>query len=74
MLLQYGFIVLNIQMVAAHSYTGTAATDVVLAFNSFTTMKWVSESKNNWEKLGYILGGVSGSLIALWVNIHIFHK
>jgi hypothetical protein len=74
MAFQYCLLVINFRTVAHGSYIGTATTDLILAFNGFYLTKWIGESKGKKELAGYVLGGVSGSMIALWLSIHILHQ
>jgi uncharacterized membrane protein YjdF len=74
MLSQYFLLVVNFRAVARGSYLGTGVTDLILAFNSFSLIKWVGESENNWEKFAYVSGGFVGSLVALWASIHVFKQ
>lgn len=73
-LLQYSILVVNFRVVAHGSYIGTAVTDLILAFNGFFIMQRVAKATKHSETAAYVIGSVTGSMIALWLSIHILHQ
>jgi hypothetical protein len=65
MMANYALLVVNFRMVAKGSYVGTALSDACIAWWNFTIVKRIHEANTRFEKLVYVLGRVTGSLIAL---------
>jgi hypothetical protein len=60
---------LNFRVVQAGSYPGVAATDALLATFGFLVVRRVARSEEAWHLwLGYMLGGVVGGVLGLWVS------
>lgn len=65
MFVNYGLLCVNYRMVARGSYWGTAATDAAIAALGFTLVQRVAVASTLTAQAGYILGGVSGSMLGL---------
>lgn len=68
MALHYGLLVANTRFIAAGSYPGTIGTDIIIAANGLFLVKAAVAAESWGEKAAYILGGVIGSVVSLWVT------
>lgn len=66
--LNYGLICMSIRYLAAGSYLGLAITDGAVAFCGFTIMQHVAKAETKLEQAGYVLGGIAGSMLGLWLT------
>lgn len=74
MFLQYFLATLNIRACAQANYLFTALSDMAIAANSFYLIKRVGESKSKWGLAGYIIGGVIGSQLGIYVTKLLYHQ
>lgn len=56
----------NIRLVAAGDYLGTALSDVAILWIGFSVTQGVAQSKTTLDRVAYTVGGVAGSLVGLW--------
>jgi hypothetical protein len=68
MFLNYGLNCINFRMVARGSYLGTAWSDALIAVLGFTLIRWVAETDALLAQLGYVCGGVCGSMLGLYLT------
>lgn len=68
MFLNYGLNAINFRMVARCSYRGTALTDAAIAVLGFTLIRQVAETSALTAQVGYVCGGVCGSMLGLWLT------
>lgn len=68
MFLNYGLVVVNTRMIARGSYRGTALSDAAIAILGFTLIRHVAETDALTAMAGYVMGGVSGSMLGLWLT------
>lgn len=68
MFVNYGLLCVNYRMVARGSYWGTATTDAAIAILGFTLVQRVAVASTLTAQVGYVLGGVSGSMLGLWLS------
>lgn len=64
----YGLTAISFRMLARGSYLGIAITDALLSFWAFTMYKKILLAETHWEQAGYTVGGILGSLFALWIT------
>jgi hypothetical protein len=64
----YGLITVGLRMVAKGSYTGVAISDALIAWWGFSIVQRIGKAETLLEKVLYTAGGVSGSLLAMWVT------
>ena len=68
MFVNYGLVCINMRMIARGSYLGTAWTDAAIAGLGFTLIRSVASADALGAQLGYVSGGVCGSLLGLWLT------
>lgn len=68
MFLNYGLTCINFRMVARGSYLGTAWSDAAIAVLTFTLIRHVASTEALVAQVGYVCGGVCGSLLGLWLT------
>jgi hypothetical protein len=68
MCLNYGLNTISFRMIARGSYVGTATADALIAALGFWMIQEVAHSQTWLAFAGYVLGGVSGSLLGLWIT------
>ncbi|HEV8445464.1 MAG TPA: hypothetical protein VGQ44_01545 [Gemmatimonadaceae bacterium] len=68
MFLNYGLLCINMRMVARGHYLGTASTDAAIAVLNFTLIRYVASTESLIAHVGYVCGGVSGSMLGLYVT------
>ena len=68
MFLNYGLNCINFRMVARGSYWGTAWSDAAIAVLGFTLIRRVAETDALVAQLGYVSGGVCGSMLGLYLT------
>ncbi len=66
--LLYGLLCWNYRAVAKGHYKHIAMSDLAIAALNFLVIKRVSESDSYVAMAGYILGGVTGSLVSVWLT------
>lgn len=72
---QYFLITANYRAIAQGSYAWTAGTDFMFAGINFMLIKKIADSdKNRWAWAGYTLGGVVGSLGAIYLTKLVYGK
>lgn len=64
----YGLNAISIRLLARGNYLGVAGTDAAIAWCGFTMFKQIGSADTGVEKLGYIVGGIVGSMIGMWVT------
>lgn len=70
MFVNYGLLCVNYRMVARGSYWGTAWTDAAISGLGFTLIRQVAEANTLVAQAGYIIGGVCGSMLGLYLTRH----
>lgn len=70
MFLNYGLNVINFRMVARGSYLGTAWSDAAIALLGFSLIQHVATANTTEAMAGYVIGGVCGSMLGLWLTRH----
>jgi len=70
--LSYFVLTMNYRAIAEVSYIGTAMTDLALGWLTFWSIKRVMSASSGKEQAAYILGGVAGSLSALFLSTFLF--
>ena len=65
---QYALVVANTRAIAAGSYAGTIASDVLIAANGLVLTKFAVNAETRAEKAAYIAGGSVGSALALYLT------
>lgn len=68
MAVNYCLIVLNMRFVATRHFSGTIATDAVIAFTNLVLIKFAVQATSSLEKAAYIAGACAGSALALWIT------
>lgn len=58
----------NFRVIAQAHYVSIAVSDAGLAAIQFTLIQRVAKTDNNLARAGYVLGGVSGSLLATFLT------
>ena len=49
-------------------------TDLIVAALSFSSIKRVAAATTTEDRVGYVLGGTVGALVALWLSTFIFSQ
>ena len=70
--LSYFIYSVNARALAQGRMAWTFFTDLIFAAVNYTIIKQVSESKSNMGRLGYVLGGAWGSLLAILLTKKLF--
>lgn len=73
----YGFLVANGRAYVQANYPATLATDMFISGFNFYFVKKFIEGKDNRSLpafLGCVLGGGSGSLVSIWLTVHMYGK
>lgn len=70
--LQYFLITCNMRAISQGSYFWTAITDFTFAAVNFAIIKKIAQSETKTAWAGYTLGGVVGSLSAIYLTKLIF--
>lgn len=68
MFLNYVLAVINTRMIARGSYFGTAWSDAAIAIFAFTLIRNVASTDAVIAQAGYVLGGVCGSMLGLYLT------
>ena len=68
MLLNYGLLTVNYRMIARGHYLGTACSDAAIALLGFTIIRHVAQTDVLVAQVGYVCGGVCGSLLGLYLT------
>lgn len=68
----YFILTMNYRAIAEVSYVGTAVTDLALGWLTFWSIKRVMSATSGKEQLAYVIGGVTGSLSALFLSTFLF--
>ncbi len=66
--LYYFVITWNLRVIAQAHYVSIAISDMGVAAVNFTLVKKVASAETHWARIGYILGGACGSLLATWIT------
>lgn len=66
--LSYFLITMNQRAIAIGLYFWTGITDLAFASINFVIIKRVAKSESNWAWAGYTVGGVVGSLSAIFLT------
>jgi hypothetical protein len=75
MFVSFFVVTINSKSIAEGSYLWMGLTDGMLTFLNWSILKKVQEAEHLHEKLGYVIGGVLGAQLALFVSIHyLLHK
>jgi hypothetical protein len=68
MFVTYALVSINTRMTARGSYLGTAWSDALIAVLGFTLIRRVAEAVALVAQVGYVCGGVCGSMLGLWLT------
>lgn len=68
MALNYGLNAISFRMIARGSYVGTGVTDAFIAAFGFWMIGEISHAQTATAFVGYVSGGVCGSLLGLWLT------
>lgn len=68
MCLNYGLNAVSFRFVAKGSYLGVAVADAAIASVGFTLLRSVASAETWQERAGYIVGGVVGSMLGIWLT------
>jgi hypothetical protein len=68
----YGVLCWNYRAVAGVHYAHIAASDVAAAALGFTIIRHVAKTDTKGAMLGYVAGGVCGSLVFTWLTTKVF--
>ena len=68
MFVNYGLLCINMRMGARGHYLGTASTDAAIAVLNFTLIRWVASTDALVAQVGYVCGGVCGSMLGLYLT------
>jgi hypothetical protein len=68
MFLTYGLACINFRMIARGSYFGTAWSDAAIALLGFTLIRYVASTDALIAQVGYVSGGVCGSMLGLYLT------
>jgi len=58
----------NLRVVAQAHFVSIAISDAGLAAVNFTLIQRISKAESNMARLGYVVGGVAGSLLATFLT------
>lgn len=64
----YCLIAASFRFLAAGSYLGVGVTDGLIAGFGFALTRYVVAAETRWERAGYVIGGICGSLLGLWLT------
>lgn len=67
-LINYTVICVNMRYVARGSYAGVGISDALIAVLGFTIVQNVATAQGLVAQSGYVLGGVGGGLLGLWLT------
>jgi hypothetical protein len=70
----YFILTLNYRAIATINYVGTLVTDLIVAALAFSSIKRVAAATTSEDRVGYVLGGTAGALVALWLSTFIFSQ
>jgi TPP-dependent 2-oxoacid decarboxylase len=65
---QFFIVVANTRAYTQGQYLYTAITDLVYCIMAFTVTKAIAESKTNWDRVGYALGGMLGAQLSIYIT------
>lgn len=65
---QYALITMNYRAVAKGKYLATAVTDLIHATIAFTLIKRIATSDSMVAQFGYVVGGVAGAMLGLYLT------
>jgi hypothetical protein len=68
MFLNYGLNAASIRLLARNSYVGVAGIDALIAGCGFFMIGEVAHSQTWLAFLGYVVGGVTGSMLGMWLT------
>lgn len=66
--LLYAAVCWNWRAVANARYIEIALSDAVFATLTFSMLKKIGEATTAWARIGYVVGGILGSLTSVWVT------
>lgn len=69
MFVQYGILTVGTRAIAQGSFFWLAATDAVVSWLGFTILKKVEQADTASQKFAYMLGGVCGAQVALFLSL-----
>jgi uncharacterized membrane protein YfcA len=74
-IVSYSLLVINYRAVAQANYVHSAVSDFAIASLSFYVIKKIAHGQDNFHQwLGYALGGVVGSIIGIYISVHLLGK
>lgn len=68
----YFLATINYRAVAELSYFGTLWSDLLIALLAFSSIKRVAAAKTQAERIGYVVGGILGAQVALFLSTFLF--
>ena len=72
--LSYGALCWNYRAIAQARMAHIVASDICCAAVTFSLIKHVAAAKSRWAGVGYVLGGVAGSVVSVWLTRDLFGK
>ncbi len=66
--ISYFGLTIDYRVVAQGNYGWSIATSAFLGFLAFTIIKRISESKSRIEEFGYVIGGIIGTLVGIYIS------
>lgn len=64
----YSLIIINGRAYNQANYLVTVISDAFFGFYGFYIIKAVGDTKHRWSVVGYVLGGVVGSVAGIWLS------
>lgn len=68
----YFLLTLNYRAVAEVNYLGTLWSDILIALLTFSSIKRVAAAETHAERIGYVIGGILGAQVALFLSTFLF--
>jgi hypothetical protein len=66
--------VVDARCIASAAYLWLGLVNVLFIAQNFYVLKWMNEAKDArgpWALAGFLVGGISGAELCLWLSIHI---
>ena len=71
-MLSFAIITINYRAVAQASYAWSALTDLIVAGLSYFVVKKIAKSENTiCQWVGFAVGSAIGTIVGIWLSIHI---
>lgn len=69
----YFLVILNTRAYTNDNYTITGISDLMFASLQFFVIKRISKDETNKSFIPYVLGGLAGSLVSMYISKHVFY-